>query len=69
VLPDGGVRCSMLEPYEANVSSTVLRGRESREALLLPDRNGGRLQITTRITEVVALHGDRLRSLVGRRID
>ena len=38
MLPDGGVRCPMLEPYEAKVSCTVLRGREASNGLLLPDR-------------------------------
>src|SRR5215213_11680167 len=31
-------RCRRLEPYEAQVSRTVLRGREWCEPLLLPDR-------------------------------
>jgi hypothetical protein len=30
-------RCGRLEPYEAEVSRTVLRGRGWREPLLLPD--------------------------------
>ena len=37
MLPDGGVRCPMLEPYEAKVSCTVLRGREASNGLPLPD--------------------------------
>jgi hypothetical protein len=37
VLPDCGVRCSRLEPYEAKVSRTVLRGQGWRKPPLLPD--------------------------------
>lgn len=65
----------MLEPYAVKVACTVLRGRESRKALLLPDRRGSAAVDENRFWSLIELAWDKVgetgnfrRRLAGRKL-